>query len=118
MDLDTLPRGHVRNLMLREFPGNIGQHFQLHSVQTTTRHLDAQHVHALLALAVHALLQPYRSKAVGVDTARVEGGDRLLEAVDLFQVGQITCVHAHFDFLSIQNQSGTDNQQHRCQNRT
>ncbi len=82
-----LARGHMRHLVLRKILDQIGDHFQLHRRQAAAGNLDAQHVHALLALSVRALLQADRGEAVGIDIARIEAGNRLLEAVDLFQVG-------------------------------
>src|SRR3989344_4291399 len=45
--------------------------------------LDAHHVHALLALAVYALLQAHGGKAVGVQLPAEPGRDRLLVAIEL-----------------------------------
>ena len=98
MDLYALTRGQVRDLVLREFGGHFGDGFQLRGRQASARYLGAQHVDALLALAVHALLQADRGETVRIDAALAEARYRLLEAGYLFQIGQILCRYAHVLF--------------------
>ena len=83
---------------LRKSFRHIGDRIQLVCVQTPAGDLDAQHVHAFLALAIHALLQPHGGKAIGIDTALDESLDRLFETVYLFQIGK-SCVLILIAFL-------------------
>ena len=100
VDLDVLARGQMRDAVLRIVRRDVADGAQLRGIQAAAGNLDAQHVDPLLALAVHALLQADRGEAVGIDVARVETGDCLLEAVDFFQIGQVAVVQAHDYFLS------------------
>jgi hypothetical protein len=77
----------MRDTALRKIFRHIGNRIHLVGVQTPAGNLDAQHVHALLALAIHALLQPHRRETIRIDTALDESLDRLFETVYLFQIG-------------------------------
>ncbi len=85
--LYRLARGHMRDAALRITFRHVGNRIQLVRVQTPAGDLDAQHVHAFLALAIYALLQPHRGEAIGIDASLDESLDRLFETVYFFQIG-------------------------------
>ena len=75
MDLNGLPRGDVGGVMAGMVGYDIGNIVGLLRIQFAARNLDADHVDAILALAIDALLQTHGLEAIGVERAVMEGLD-------------------------------------------
>ena len=86
--LDVLARGHVPDAAACPLLGDGGERLELLRVGDPLRQLDADHVHALLPLAVGSVDEAERAPFVRRDVAGLEPFEHVDERVDVLLLGE------------------------------